>query len=99
MSLLVQQIQTNTITNLGVSDTDDGVVENIHQVIEALEKNNTIISFTFNNDFLGCLRDDARSRLINTLEKVESLREVHLEGAMVRVSDIAQLPLESLDPG
>jgi hypothetical protein len=87
----VQQIQNNTITNLRVSDTDDDFIENIHQVIEALEKNNTIQSVTFHNNFLGCLLNDAQSKLIHTLGKLSSLQEVHLEGAIVMASDVVEL--------
>jgi hypothetical protein len=92
---IIQQIQNNTITNLRVSDEDEDVIENIHQVIEALEKNNTILSVTFHNDFLGCLRNDARSELMNSLGRISSLQEARLEDALLMVSDVAKLLVQA----
>jgi hypothetical protein len=92
---IIQQIQNNTITNLRVSDEDEDVIENIHQVIEALEKNKTILSVTFHNDFLGCLRNDARSELMNSLGRITSLQEAHLEDALLMVSDVAKLLVQA----
>jgi hypothetical protein len=92
---IVQQIQDNTITNLRVSGEDDDAVKNIHQVIEALEKNNTILSATFHDDFLGCLRNDVRSKLMNSLGRISSLQEAHLEDALLMVSDVADLLVQA----
>jgi hypothetical protein len=92
---IVQQIQNNTVTNLRVSGEDDDVIANIDQVIEALEKNNTILSVTFHNHFLGCLRNDARSKLMNSLGRISSLQEVYLEDALLMVSDVAKLLVQA----
>jgi hypothetical protein len=92
---IVQQIQNNAITNLRVSREDEDVIENIQQVIEALEKNNTILSVSFYNHFLGCLRNDARSKLMNSLGRISSLQELHLEDALLMVSDITELLVQA----
>ncbi len=92
---LRSQIQNNTITNPRVSGEDEDVIENIQQVIEALEKNNTILCVTFHNHFLGCLRNDARSNLVDSLGRISSLQEAHLEDALLMVSDVADLLVQA----
>jgi hypothetical protein len=94
MSLLAQ-IQANEIINLRVSDTDDELLDNAHKFIAALKQNHTLESIHFENEFLGCIRNDARSELLRSLGQVTSLQQVHMAGACVLVSDIALLLMQA----
>jgi hypothetical protein len=94
MSLLAQ-IQANEITKLRVSDTDDELLDNVHNFIDALEQNHTLESIHFENEFLGCIRNDARSELLQSLGQVSSLQQVHFAGACMLVSDITLLLLQT----
>jgi hypothetical protein len=94
MSFLAQ-IQANEIINLRVSDTDDELLDNVHKFIAAVEQNHTLESIHFENEFLGCLRNDARSELLQSLGQVSSLQQVHMAGACVLVSDIALLLMQA----
>jgi hypothetical protein len=94
MSLLAQ-IQANEIINLRVSDTDDELLDNVHKFIAAVEQNHTLESMHFEKDFLGCLRNDARSELLQSLGQVSSLQQVHLADACLLVSDIALLLMQA----
>jgi hypothetical protein len=90
MSIL-EKIQANEITNLRISDADDDLLDNSHKLIEALKNNTSIVSVRFDADFLGCLRNDARSKLAKAIGKIPSLQEVHLEDALLMVMDIADM--------
>jgi hypothetical protein len=90
MSILAK-IQANDITNLHFSDADDELLDNSHKLIEALEKNTSIASVRFDADFLGCLRSDARSKIVKVAVKTPSLQEVHLEDALLMVVDITDM--------
>jgi hypothetical protein len=94
MSLLAQ-IQANEITNLRVSDTDGELLDNVHEFIAAVEQNRTLESIHFENEFLGCLRNDSRSELLQALGKVSSLQQIDLGGACMLVSDITLLLLQA----
>jgi hypothetical protein len=94
MSVLAQ-IQANEIINLRVSDADNELLDNVHKFIEALEHNHTLESIHFEDHFLGCLRNDSRSELLQSLGQVSSLQEVHLAGACMLVSDATLLLLQA----
>jgi hypothetical protein len=94
---IAQQSQSNTITrNLRVSGKDEDVIANIHQVMEeAFEKNKTIQSVTFYRHFLGCLRNDARSKLMKSPGRISSPQEDHLEDALLMVPYVAELRVQA----
>jgi hypothetical protein len=94
MSIL-EKIQVNDVTNLHISDADDELLDNSHKLIEALEKNTSITSVRFDADFLGCLRSDARSKLVKAIGKIPSLQKVHLQDALLMVVDITDMILHA----
>jgi Ran GTPase-activating protein (RanGAP) involved in mRNA processing and transport len=88
---ILQQIQGNGITDLRISEGADVVFDNMNALFEALERNTTIESVHFEQEFLGDLRNDARSKLLKALGKVPTLKEVHLADGVLQVSDITDL--------
>jgi hypothetical protein len=94
MSIL-EKIQANDITNLHISDADDELLDFPHKLLEALEKNTSITSVRFDADFLGCLRSDARSKLVEAIGKIPSLQEVHLKDALLTVIAITNMILKA----
>jgi hypothetical protein len=95
MMSVVEQIRANEITNVRISGTDDDIVDGVYELIEALEQNATVVSVRFDNDFLACLRNDARSKLVKALGTMPSLNEVHFEDALLMVLDIAYMLVQS----
>jgi hypothetical protein len=91
---LVEQIQDNAITKLTLTCEDEDVVDNIHEVIGVIKKNSSILTVHMVDDFLGCVRNDARTELISALGKVTCLQEVRLEEGLLQIVDIAELLLE-----
>jgi hypothetical protein len=94
MSIL-ENIQANDMTNLYISDVDDELFDFCHRLIEALETNTSITSVRFDADFLGCLRSDARSKLVEAIGKIPLLQEVHLEDALLTVIAITNMILQA----
>ena len=88
---IIEQIKSNSITKLRLSWHDDEAVDNIHSLIEAIEKNSSILTIEFVDEFLGCLRNDARSDVIRALTFIPCLQEVRLEDALVAIPDITDL--------
>lgn len=88
---VVEEIQNNSITKLRFTCADDDAIDNIHQIIDSIEKNTSILTVEFLDDFLGCLRNDARSELLHALANIPCLQEVRLEDGLILISDIADL--------
>jgi Ran GTPase-activating protein (RanGAP) involved in mRNA processing and transport len=88
---ILPQIQGNGITDLRITEGADVVFDNMNALFEALEQNTTIETVHFEQDFLGDLRHDARSKLLKALGKIPTLNEVRFADALLQVSDIADL--------
>jgi hypothetical protein len=93
---ILEQIQENTITTFRfTSCEDDDVLENINEVVGAIKKNLSILSVHVVDDFVGCVRNDARSVLIAALGKMPSLQEDRLnEQGLLMVVDIPEVLCE-----
>jgi hypothetical protein len=88
---LIRQIEDNVVTDLRLSDTDDAILDNIPQFLNALEKNTTIELIFFDGEFFGCLRGDKRRDLLEVLGKIPSLQEVHMNNSLLMVSDCTDM--------
>lgn len=88
---IVEQMQDSTITKLRLTCEDEDVIDNIHQVISAVKKNSSLLTVEMVDDFLGCVRNDARSELIRALGCIPCLREVRFEQGLLLIADIAEL--------
>ncbi len=88
---ILEQIQANSITVLRFTCNDDDVIDSIHKIMDAIKKNSSILTVEFLDDFLGCLRSDARSQLLHSLICVPCLQEIRLDDGLIVVSDIADL--------
>jgi len=64
---IVTQIQENTVTTLHFTADDDDVIDDIRPVIDAIKDNSSIVKVEFLDDFLGCVRNDSRSELLQAL--------------------------------
>lgn len=88
---IVEQIKSNNITKLRLTWNDDDAIDNIHDLIDAIEKNTSLLTVELLDEFLGCLRNDARSELLRALTFIPCLQEVRLQDGLVAISDITDL--------
>eukprot|EP00539_Tryblionella_compressa_P019753 CAMPEP_0178866316 /NCGR_PEP_ID=MMETSP0747-20121128/4882_1 /TAXON_ID=913974 /ORGANISM="Nitzschia punctata, Strain CCMP561" /LENGTH=173 /DNA_ID=CAMNT_0020533169 /DNA_START=10 /DNA_END=531 /DNA_ORIENTATION=+ len=94
MSIL-EQIQSNTITNLHLSTDPDEEFDRVSSFIDAIGSNTSIETVKFDEDFVGCFRHDDRSDLLKALSKIPSLKEVHLADACLLVKDITEILVQA----
>ena len=94
MIQVIEQIQNNTISKVKFTCEDDDIIDNVHQLIAALKENTSLLTIEFADEFLGCLRSDARSELLGALTKLQSLQELRIEGGLVMIVDIAEVACE-----
>jgi hypothetical protein len=90
MSLL-DQIQDNAITNLRLKDTDDEMIDRVYKLVDAISRNTSIESIHFEGEYLGCLRGDARSELIEMIGKLPNLHEVHMGQSLLEISGATKM--------
>lgn len=93
MSWIIEQIEDNAILHLAVSEEDNGelVEDYIEEFIDALSTNFSIRKICFEDEFLGCLRGNDRSNLIQTISRIPTLQEVRMNRSLVMVKDISAL--------
>lgn len=91
MSKIVEQIQANVISKLHFTSADDEVIDDVTPIIDAIKSNSSIECVEFLDDFLGCIRNDSRTELLQALCKVPCLNEVHLEDGLIMIDVIADL--------
>lgn len=91
MIQVIEQIRNNTISKVKFTCEDDEIIDNVHQLIAVFKKNTSLLSIEFADEFLGCLRSDARSELLGALTKLQSLQELRIEGGLVMIVDIAEI--------
>lgn len=92
---IVGKILDNTLTRLSFNGADEDAIDNVKDIIDALKKNSSIVTVEFLGDFLGCVRNDARSELLRALFNIKCLQEVRLEDGLVMIADIAGLISEA----
>ena len=91
MLKIVEQILANDISKLHFTDKDDDVIDDVIPVVDAIKQNTSIKCVEFRDDFLGCVRNDSRTELLQALCKIPCLREVHLEDGLIMVEVLVDL--------
>jgi hypothetical protein len=90
---MLEQIQNNDIVDLHISAPADEVFD--HRMgsflLDALEQNTSIQTIHLEQDFLGDLRNDDRSKLMHSIGQVKSLKEVTLGDALMQINDITKM--------
>ncbi|KAG7349976.1 hypothetical protein IV203_012573 [Nitzschia inconspicua] len=99
MSSLLNQIISNDIVDLKITEEAEDVFGNedgcVHDFLDALKVNTSIKTARLTEDFLGCLRADARSKVLQALGKDLDLKEVTLGDALILVEDITHIIAKS----
>ncbi len=90
----IEQIQNSTISKVKFTADDDDIIDNVHQLIAAVKRNTSLLTVEFADEFLGCLRSDARSELLGAMTKLQSLQELRIEGGLVMIVDVAEVLCE-----
>ena len=89
--ILIEQIQNNDIKVLKIDDTDEYMIDDVKQLVMALEQNTSIVAVHFEGEYLGCLRKNERSDLAQTVGKLPNLQELHMSNTLFVISDICTL--------
>lgn len=87
----IEEIQDSTITKIRFTCEDEEVIDNIYDYINAIKLNTSIETVELYEDFLGCVRSDARTELIGAIGQVPCLKELRLEQGLVQIIDLAEL--------
>ena len=93
MSLL-EQIKNNEITELRIDSMPKEAFEGKKKedlFITALGKNTSITSVRLEGDFLACLKADVRSKVLEAVGKLPSLRSVYLGDCLLLAPDLTDL--------
>ena len=90
---LFDQIQDNAITNLRLNDTDEEMIDRATRLIDVISRNTSIETIHFDGEYLGCLRGDARSELIEMIGQLPNLHEVHMGHSCLHITGITQMLL------
>jgi len=104
--LSLQQIECNKISVLAITKEVEDVFlgvcgdnvyhDDIHLLLRALVRNESITTITFEGDFLDCLREDRRSELISAVGSyLPSLIEITLGDTPMSVTDLCHLVRKS----
>jgi hypothetical protein len=88
---LLEQIQANEITNVHVDNAADDVFENINAFLDAMGQNTSIESVHFEKEFIGDLRNDARTKLLKAIGQIPSIKEIRLGDALLQTVDITEM--------
>lgn len=94
MVQILEQIKNNAITKVRFTSSDDEIMDNVYQLIAVLKENTSLLTVEFVDEFLGCLRGDARSELVSALTKIQCLQELRIQGGLVMIVDIAEVLCE-----
>ena len=88
---ILEQIQNNDIVDLHISAPADDVFDSIMVFLDALEKNTSIESIKFQEDFIGDLRNDNRAQLLYAMGQVKNLKEVTIADGLLQVNDVTTM--------
>ena len=98
---ILNKITNNEITSLKITMEAEDVFQNkngsVHDFIDALKVNNSIDVISLEGEFLGCLRADARSKVLQEIGDSlgSNLKEVTLGDTLLLVSDVAHIVQKS----
>jgi hypothetical protein len=88
---IIEEISSNGITNLHLSNVPEEYFEETKELIEALSKNESLESVTFDKDFLACVFGKERSLLLNQVSKLPKLKEITLADAGLLIGVIEDM--------
>lgn len=90
---IIEQVQSNSITDLTISQDPDEALgkKKAGEFMEALASNTSIETLRLDGDFIGCLRQDARSSLVKAIGNLPNLKECHLGDACLLADDVASI--------
>jgi hypothetical protein len=97
---ILDKISNNEISTLKITMEAEDVFHNdgsVHDFLDTLQRNTSIDSVRLEGEFLGCLRADARSKVLQEVGDSlgSALREVTLGDSLVLVSDVAHILTKS----
>jgi hypothetical protein len=99
MSSLVHQISNNEIISLEITEEAEDAFDNdngcVHDFLDALKVNTSIVTAHLTGDFLGCLRADARSQVLKALGDDLDLTEITLGDTLLLVEDVNHILAKS----
>jgi len=87
----IEEIQDNAITKLRFTSEDEYAIDNVRLLIDAIKKNSSIVAVEFLDDFMGCVRNDSRSELLQALVQIPCLQELCVEDGLIQIADIAKV--------
>ncbi|CAJ1902023.1 unnamed protein product [Cylindrotheca closterium] len=90
MSVL-EQIKSNTISELNLSQDADEITERTSEIVDALRSNKSIVSVRFEGEFLGAMRNDSRLEVVEAIGAIPTLQLVYLADTLLVVSGIANM--------
>ena len=88
---IIEKIKNNNITKLHLAWNDEEILENWSPACKALKVNTSILTVVLDDEFLGCLRHDARSEFLESLANLSNLQELSLQDALVQIDDVAKI--------
>ena len=88
---LIEKIKNNDITKLHLTWNDEEILENWSAACKVLKDNTSILTVILDDEFLGCLRHDARSQFLASLADLSNLQELSLQDALVQIDDVAKI--------
>ena len=90
MSIL-EQIRSNSITELNLSQDADEITEKTSELVDALRNNKSIVSIRFEDEFLGDMRNDSRREVVEAIGQIPTLQRVYLADTLLLASAIAKM--------
>lgn len=94
MSIL-EQIKSNSITDLDLSVDADEVSEKHMEIVDALKGNTSIVSIRFEQEFLAHMKNDTRREVIEAIGHIPTLKKVQLSDALVLASAVTKMVIKA----
>jgi hypothetical protein len=88
---IIEEISSNDITDLHLSDVPEEYFEETKELIKALSTNESLESVTFDKDFLSCVFGKDRGLLLSQVSKLPKLKEVTLGDAGLLIGIIEDM--------
>ncbi|KAL3937234.1 MAG: hypothetical protein SGBAC_007622 [Bacillariaceae sp.] len=88
---VLEQIKTNNISELHLSQDADEITERTSEIVDALRSNTSIATVRFEGEFLGAMRNDSRREVVQVIGMIPTLQRVHLGDTLLVVSGIAKM--------
>eukprot|EP00980_Cylindrotheca_fusiformis_P002146 scaffold481_cov208-Cylindrotheca_fusiformis.AAC.12 len=92
---IIEQIEANSITEITLSQDADEISDNVNIIIDALRKNESLVSIRLEEHFLGELRNDSRRQVLEAIGLIPTLKRVHLGNSLLVVNGITKMLCEA----